>query len=197
MQEEIFIKSTKESIEKLISSKELSSSKIKYYQYLKHILSQDLLDKDIDKKFDEIDDFSVSLAKLDFGKKRDVSDNHDIFDYFTTVLNVISEELDDSVLPTSLLMDLINVFSFPIVVANKLGYLIVYNNSFMHSFNITESQCENDNIFQMLPVNFDLEKDIDLLYPFEYQEKSFEITITHSYSPKSEEDFFIMRFQSK
>ena len=91
----------------------------------------------------------VAIGRLEYSKQIPVSDNMDLIDAISSGINMLSEELYESIVTKEYMDNLINSIQTPIVVIEKNGRIIHFNKSLVSVLGYSEKELK-DNSFQII-----------------------------------------------
>lgn len=149
-----YLISLQQEINKLIKEGEALSKKPEIYNALKVIIEQRITEGTFRARFEEINNFIISMAQLDFSKSLDLGDRKDLFSYVASGLNLLSEELGAKVVSNNFVQTLIDKNSNSIILIDKSGTIKFLNTVARSFLNFSIEEIVHKNIETLIDKDF-------------------------------------------
>lgn len=123
-----YLSKMRDQLNKLIEEGHSLNESTLVYETLTNIINLKLTEKEINSRFEELSDIVISMARLDFSKRMEVPSEQDLFAYISTSINMLNEELGESVVPVNHMQTVIDTMDELVFITNERGYINLINN---------------------------------------------------------------------
>ena len=149
-----YLISLQKEIDKLILTGETFNENPEVYKVLKEIIEEKLSEETFRGRFEEINDFVISMAQLDFSKSLSLGERKDLFSYVASSLNLLNEELRAKVVSNNFVQTLIDKNGKSVILIDKAGKIIFANTQVRTLLNFSEGDLRNKHISMLLDKEF-------------------------------------------